>query len=130
MHSKKTLALLLTAALVAWGAGLAWGAVRDPPAALGGPAAPAAWVGDLTPISPSDWNYERAAHLLERAGFGGTPDEIARLVQMGPAEAVRHLVYYQQVPNVTFPPFDPSGIFPSEDFVPPVGEGAPIRQPA
>ena len=32
---------------------------------------------DLTPIAPADWNYDFAAHLLERAGFGGTPEEIA-----------------------------------------------------
>ena len=32
-------------------------------------AGPASWVGDLSPIGASDWNYDRAAHLLERAGF-------------------------------------------------------------
>ena len=26
------------------------------------------WENDLTPITEIDWNYERAAHLLERAG--------------------------------------------------------------
>jgi hypothetical protein len=130
MPSKKTLALLLTAALVASAASFVPDAVSDPPTALGRTVAPASWVGDLAPISPSEWNYERAAHLLERAGFGGTPEDIERLVQMGPAEAVRHLVYYQQVNNITFPPFDPSGIFPSEDFVPPMDVGEPIRQAA
>ena len=34
------------------------------------------WEGDLSSIAASDWNYDRAAHLLERASFGGTPDEI------------------------------------------------------
>jgi hypothetical protein len=130
MHSNNTLALLLTAALVASTVCVAPGAVSDPPAGLGRTAAPASWGGDLTPISSSDWNYERAAHLLERAGFGGTPDEIIRLVQMGPAEAVRHLVYYQHVSNIAFPPFDPSGIFPSDDFVPPGDVGEAIRQAA
>ena len=38
------------------------------------------WTGDLTPIGAPDWNRARAAHLLERAGFGGTPEEVARLV--------------------------------------------------
>jgi hypothetical protein len=62
--------------------------------AAGGQAAvetPAAWVNDLAPIDAGDWNYQRAAHLLERAGFGGTPAEIEALVAMGPAGAVDHL---------------------------------------
>ena len=40
---------------------------------------PASWTGDFAPISSSDWTYDRAAHLLERAGFGGTPADVARL---------------------------------------------------
>ena len=39
----------------------------------------ASWQDDLTPISSNDWNYNTAAHLLERAGFGGTPDQIQAL---------------------------------------------------
>ena len=35
------------------------------------------WADDLSPIAPSDWSYARAAHLIERAGFGATPEEIA-----------------------------------------------------
>ena len=31
----------------------------------------------LTPIEGSGWGVEQAAHLLERAGFGGTPAQIA-----------------------------------------------------
>ena len=42
----------------------------------------------LFPIVASSWTRDRAAHLLERAGFGGTPDEIGRLAAMTPAEAV------------------------------------------
>ena len=55
-------------------------------------AGPIAWVGDLTPISPDEWSYDRAAHLLERAGFGGTPAEVQRLASMTPTEAVDDLV--------------------------------------
>jgi len=124
------LAVLLTAALIVSAVRRAPGEGSDPPATGGSHAAPAAWVDDLTPLSPSEWNADRAAHLLERAGFGGTPEEIARLAQMPPAAAVRHLVYYQQVPNIVFPPFDPSGIFPSDDFVPPADVGESIRQAA
>ncbi|MEC9222964.1 MAG: hypothetical protein VYE56_03645, partial [Pseudomonadota bacterium] len=40
------------------------------------------WQNDLSPIPNTDWNYDTAAHLLERAGFGGTPDEIRALAIM------------------------------------------------
>ena len=34
----------------------------------GAPATPPAdWTNDLSPIAAADWNYDRAAHLLERA---------------------------------------------------------------
>ena len=71
--------------------------------------AAADWTNDLTPISRADWNAERAAHLLERAGFGGTPEEIALLAAMTPEAAVRQLVYPRDVPD-GLPPFDHSGI--------------------
>jgi len=76
-------------------------------AASGGPAA---WQHDLAPISASDWNYESAAHLLERAGFGGTPEEIEALAHMTPAQAVARLVRFQGTDAISLPPFDHSGI--------------------
>ncbi len=42
----------------------------------------------LAPITAAHWTTERAAHLLRRAGFGGTPEDIATLAAMPPAEAV------------------------------------------
>ena len=51
-------------------------------------AGPAAWANDLSPIAADEWSFDRAAHLLERAGFGGTPEEIAQLAAMTPADAV------------------------------------------
>jgi len=54
------------------------------------------WVNDLTPISEIDWSYERAAHLLERAGFGGTPEEISRLASLTPNQAVKRLVHFDK----------------------------------
>jgi uncharacterized protein (DUF1800 family) len=72
---------------------------------------PAQWADDLAPIAVSDWSYDFAAHLLERAGFGGTPEEIARLAAMTPDEAVSHLVDYKSVPNDHLEPFDPSGLW-------------------
>jgi Protein of unknown function (DUF1800) len=73
--------------------------------------APAEWVDDLSPIERGDWNTARAAHLLERAGFGGTPAEIARLAAMTPARAVDWLVDYDKVDNSRLKPFDESGIW-------------------
>jgi len=68
------------------------------------------WQNDLTPISGTDWNYDRAAHLLERAGFGGTPDQIQALAAMSPGAAVRSLVYFDPSVNSRLQPFDHSGI--------------------
>ena len=75
-------------------------------------AAPAlsSWVDDLTPISGADWNAERAAHLLDRAGFGGTPEDVARLATMTPQQAVDSLVEYERIAD-SGPPFDESGIW-------------------
>ena len=58
------------------------------------------------PIAPTDWSYHRAAHLLERAGFGATPEEIARFAAMSPQRAVDELVNYESIDNRRQPPFD------------------------
>lgn len=73
-------------------------------------AGPAAWQNDLSPIGSADWNYDFAAHLLERAGFGGTPEEIQALAGMTPAQAVARLVRFEGVGVGTLPAFDHSGI--------------------
>src|SRR2546425_1078468 len=73
-------------------------------------AGPARWQNDLTPITPADWNYDLAAHLLERAGFSGTPEEIRALAKLTPAEAVRRLVHFQNIDNSQLLPFDESGV--------------------
>ncbi len=69
------------------------------------------WAGDLTPIAASDWTYERARHLLDRAGFGGTPDEVRRLHDMGPAAAVASLVNLDANIAVDLPVFHESPIY-------------------
>jgi len=70
----------------------------------------ASWQGDLSPISASDWNADFAAHLMARAGFGGTPADIARLTAMGPAAAVKSLVYFKPADTAHLPPYDESNI--------------------
>jgi len=68
------------------------------------------WENNLAPISSANWNYDAAAHLLERAGFGGTPEQIEVLASMSPAEAVRRMVYFDSVDNSHLLPFEHSGI--------------------
>ena len=72
---------------------------------------PAAWTGDLTPITTADWSYDRAAHLLSRAGFSGTPADIQKLADMTPEQAVRSLVHYDSISNDHLPPFVHSGFW-------------------
>ena len=57
-----------------------------------------------------DWDHQKAAHLLERAGFGATPGEVEHLAGMTPAAAVDWLVDYQQHAD-TLEPFDASPIW-------------------
>ncbi len=70
----------------------------------------AKWSGDLTPITKAEWNKKTVAHLLERAGFGGTPKEVDEFATLGPEAAVRRLVYFEGAPADKLPPFDHSGV--------------------
>ena len=72
---------------------------------------PASWKGDLTPITAADWSYDRAEHLLGRAGFSGTPEEIQKLADMTPEQVVRSLVYYDSISNDHLPSFVQSGFW-------------------
>ncbi len=67
------------------------------------------WKDDLRPIADAQWTAASAAHLLQRAGFGGSPEEIVALTALGPREAVRRLVRWQSVPE-DFVAFDESGL--------------------
>ena len=99
-------AAALGAALALCVAGRA--ASANPPAWEPGPAA---WQGDLAPVAASDWSYDRAEHLLGRAGFGGTPDDVRELAGMTPEQAVRALVDYDGVADDPLPPFEHSGFW-------------------
>ncbi len=65
---------------------------------------------DLAPIATQQWTPVQAAHLLERAGFGGTPQDIARLAAMSPQVAVRSLVDVKRADNRHLLAFDESDI--------------------
>src|SRR4051794_10465812 len=45
------------------------------------------------------WNYTTAAHLLNRAGFGGTPAEIQRAVDAGMERSVDRLLNFEADPD-------------------------------
>ena len=71
----------------------------------------AAWTGDLAPIAAGDWNVARAAHLMERAGFGATPEMSAELAKLDPARIIHDLAAPQGIDNSALAAFDESGIF-------------------
>src|SRR5215831_15092505 len=55
----------------------------------------------LKPLSNSKWSYTTAAHLLNRAGFGGTPAEIEKVLRMGLDGAVSRFVDYETIEDNT-----------------------------
>src|SRR2546430_637233 len=58
----------------------------------------------LKPLPSTRWDFTTAAHLLNRAGFGGTPAEIEKLVALGPEQAVSHFVDYEKIQDNTRDP--------------------------
>ncbi|MGE3520229.1 MAG: DUF1800 domain-containing protein, partial [Vicinamibacterales bacterium] len=72
---------------------------------------PADWKDDLSPLPESEWNGDRAAHLLAHAGFGGSPDDARALARLGLQQAVRSLVHYEDTPNPKLQPFVESGLW-------------------
>jgi uncharacterized protein (DUF1800 family) len=73
-------------------------------------------VPSFSPLPAASWNEQRAAHLLQRAGFGGTPEQIRELAALGPRAAVRQVVYgegmsaAQKQRQAQMAAFDPSPI--------------------
>lgn len=57
-------------------------------------------MGGLKPLAPEKWDYAKARHLLVRAGFGGTPQEVEKLRAMGLYKAVEQLVEFYRQPTV------------------------------
>ena len=58
---------------------------------------PSDWDGDLDPMPENYWNEIYSAHLLERAGFGGTPDDIKFFSSLTMREAVDYLINYDLI---------------------------------
>lgn len=81
---------LVAAAAVQWGVGLA--------SVAAGPL-----------YAAREWNERRAAHLLRRAGFGGPPEEIRHLTDLGVRGAVDFLLDYEEIPQ-DHPAYQPFAI--------------------
>ena len=46
----------------------------------------------LSPLPADQWDYAKAAHLLNRAGFGGTPANVDTLAKSGMAASIHYLI--------------------------------------
>jgi uncharacterized protein (DUF1800 family) len=63
------------------------------------------------------WNRRLAAHLLRRAGFGGSPADIDRFASMSPRDAVDALIRFPDTsalparPALQDPPVPPPGLY-------------------
>ncbi|MAF67393.1 MAG: DUF1800 domain-containing protein [Pirellulaceae bacterium] len=58
--------------------------------------------GGLQPLNEQQWNEAKARHLLFRAGFGNTPEEMARLHALDPRQAVDLMVDFHKQPEPKF----------------------------
>ena len=61
----------------------------------------------MQPLPPRDFDLPAARHLLNRAGYGGTPAEVMELAGLGLHGAVDWLVGYGDQPALTGPDLDP-----------------------
>ena len=50
------------------------------------------------PTADDPFDAVKAAHLLNRAGFGGTPEEVQQVMQQGPVRAVDNLLDFPDAP--------------------------------
>jgi|TARA_B100000959_G_scaffold22234_1_gene21491 hypothetical protein len=62
-----------------------------------------AMLGGLPPLTADAWDYAKARHLLVRAGFGGTPQQVKKLHAMGLHKAVDTLVDFHLQPSAEVP---------------------------
>jgi hypothetical protein len=53
----------------------------------------------LSPLPDQKWRYQTAAHLLNRAAFGGTPEEIEAVRQKGMETAIDELLNSPNEPD-------------------------------
>lgn len=69
----------------------------------------------LSALPPNRFGYAQAQHLLIRAGFGGTPRQIAALQALGLERAVASLVDYSSIAQPVLPSSEASNAPPTLD---------------
>ncbi|MDQ2872055.1 MAG: DUF1800 domain-containing protein [Candidatus Eremiobacteraeota bacterium] len=71
---------------------------------------PAGTLDAATALVPyhGPWNPRLAAHLLRRAGFGGSPDQIAAAANRPMHDAVEALIHFPAVPPASPDAYDPA----------------------
>ncbi|GAA5483053.1 DUF1800 domain-containing protein [Haloferula sargassicola] len=57
----------------------------------------------MLPKATTPWTPTEAAHLMRRAGFGGSPAEVARIHALGRVEAVEALLHPAENPSLAAP---------------------------
>ena len=55
---------------------------------------------EYRPGAEDPFDAVKAAHLLNRAGFGGTAEEVEKVLKMGPGAAVEWLMDFPDAPAV------------------------------
>jgi uncharacterized protein (DUF1800 family) len=55
----------------------------------------------LDPLPPNQWNQVTSAHLMNRAGFGGSSQDVQNFQQMGRDRAISWFLDYEKVPDPT-----------------------------
>jgi len=91
------------------------GIVAAPQTTLASPSyRPAGSLDATTALRPyaGPWNRRLAAHLLRRAGFGGSPADVDRYTSLGPAQAAAALVRFDDGPAAEPPLLQPQLVAP------------------
>jgi uncharacterized protein (DUF1800 family) len=65
---------------------------------------PMAKLPSYRPSRKEPWDARRARHLLERTGFGATPEEVEASVRRGFDASVRQVLDYERTPDTAEPP--------------------------
>jgi uncharacterized protein (DUF1800 family) len=68
------------------------------------PAAHRGVTSSLSPLSPRKFGFDEARHLLWRAGFGGTPQQVQALQGWGLEKSVDYLINFDKVNDDAVPP--------------------------
>lgn len=75
-----------------------------PPQPPARPAAPRRVSSSMSPLAAKKFGFDEARHLLLRAGFGGTPQQVQALVGWGLEKSVDYLVNFEKVSDDAIAP--------------------------